>query len=829
MSNCPGFNYPSAGVGEKVDLASDEVEGILPVEHGGSGTSAGISRAIWGYQDFTAGTISGTSVTLTANENGSSAPFSAGNIIGSSASIFRQDGQSYAYTGTTKLFSSKVTVSSHSGASITLSGIPNSTWGTLRIWYQISSTSIPTGYTNPPLTVQSQVVAELGEVFVPDTDIGVAVQAYKAALNSLPANTILGRITSGTGDVEQLSSANVRTILGLSTSDSPTFAGLNLSGLTASQLLATDGSKNLQSLTTATYPSLTEISYVKGVTSAIQTQLNAKQALNARLTAITGLTNGSIVAIDASGNIVSDTVFTYDSTNKRLAVGGTAQTYAITAVGVVNDQDGLALVANKRPETRFYTNVASPTARGFLGIDKDGGSYYGATSANSLVLSSLGSDVFIASNNALAARFNTSQNLQLYGGQRVEGGSSSLGAPGGAGSGLESYFSSGLQIGYIRAYNRDSSVHRELDIDGNPLNLNSSGYAINCGGAITAPSLTLSTTPLAATSGGNGYASYAVGDLLYASTTTALSKLAGVAAGNALISGGVSTAPSWGKIDIAAHVSGLASGIATFLGTPSSANLAAAITNETGSGALVFGTSPVFTTKININATTNKNLWVEDAGGAFTSASGMVVRSMTDSQAAYAPLYFVGSTVTIGTNTNVAIATFVGSTGFTGIGTTGPEATLHVSSSSVQGQIIGLSGSNQQMLLGVSSGRAEIQAILQGSGTNILRLNSGGGDVEIGGSSGSNLNIMVAGRTLKIKQGTNACAGTGATMSAGVVTVNTNAVATGDIILTSKTAAGGTLGSGDPVVTISNGTSFTLTSSSVLETSTFSWWIVKAA
>lgn len=53
-------------------------------------------------------------------------------------------------------------------------------------------------------------------------------------------------------------------------------AGANFSGLTASEIVATDGSKNLQSLAVATYPSLTELSYVKGVTSAIQTQLNAK-------------------------------------------------------------------------------------------------------------------------------------------------------------------------------------------------------------------------------------------------------------------------------------------------------------------------------------------------------------------------------------------------------------------------------------------------------------------------------------------------------------------------------------------------------------------------
>ena len=40
----------------------------------------------------------------------------------------------------------------------------------------------------------------------------------------------------------------------------------------------------------------------------------------------------------------------------------------------------------------------------------------------------------------------------------------------------------------------------------------------------------------------------------------------------------------------------LGSGVATFLGTPSSANLAAAVTDETGSGALVFATSPTLVT-----------------------------------------------------------------------------------------------------------------------------------------------------------------------------------------------------------------------------------------
>ena len=45
-------------------------------------------------------------------------------------------------------------------------------------------------------------------------------------------------------------------------------------------------------------------------------------------------------------------------------------------------------------------------------------------------------------------------------------------------------------------------------------------------------------------------------------------------------------------------ITSLGAGVATFLGTPSSANLAAAVTGETGSGALVFGTSPTLVTPV---------------------------------------------------------------------------------------------------------------------------------------------------------------------------------------------------------------------------------------
>lgn len=69
-------------------------------------------------------------------------------------------------------------------------------------------------------------------------------------------------------------------------------------------------------------------------------------------------------------------------------------------------------------------------------------------------------------------------------------------------------------------------------------------------------------------------------------------------AGTALVSGGALGTPSSATLTnatglpVSTGISGLGTGVATALATPSSANLATAITDETGSGALVFGTKP---------------------------------------------------------------------------------------------------------------------------------------------------------------------------------------------------------------------------------------------
>ena len=82
-----------------------------------------------------------------------------------------------------------------------------------------------------------------------------------------------------------------------------------------------------------------------------------------------------------------------------------------------------------------------------------------------------------------------------------------------------------------------------------------------------------------------------------------------------------------------AGVTGLGTGVATFLATPSSANLAAALTDETGSGANVFANTPTLVTPV-IGAATGTSLAVTGlikssgtAGiGYATGAGGVVIQ-----------------------------------------------------------------------------------------------------------------------------------------------------------------------------------------------------------
>lgn len=77
--------------------------------------------------------------------------------------------------------------------------------------------------------------------------------------------------------------------------------------------------------------------------------------------------------------------------------------------------------------------------------------------------------------------------------------------------------------------------------------------------------------------------------------------ITGVTAGTGLSGGGtsggvtLSLSTPVAVADGGTGITSFGSGVATWLGTPSSSNLAAAVSDETGSGSLVFGTSPTIT------------------------------------------------------------------------------------------------------------------------------------------------------------------------------------------------------------------------------------------
>jgi hypothetical protein len=153
-------------------------------------------------------------------------------------------------------------------------------------------------------------------------------------------------------------------------------------------------------------------------------------------------------------------------------------------------------------------------------------------------------------------------------------------------------------------------------------------------------------------------------------------------------------------LPISTGVSGLGTGVATFLATPSSANLISAVTDETGTGALVFATSPTLVTPAlgtpsalvgtNItgtasgltagNVTTNANLTgaITSVGnatslGSFSSAN--LLGALTDETGSGSAVFATSPTLVtpiLGTPTSATLTNATGlpiATGVSGLGT----------------------------------------------------------------------------------------------------------------------------------------------------------------
>ena len=140
------------------------------------------------------------------------------------------------------------------------------------------------------------------------------------------------------------------------------------------------------------------------------------------------------------------------------------------------------------------------------------------------------------------------------------------------------------------------------------------------------------------------------GALVFANTPTFVSPILGtVGAGSVLTN---ATGYTVGNL------SGLGAGMATFLATPTSGNLINAITNETGTGVLVFGTSPAITTSLTTGSTTfalvnTTATTVNFAGAATTLSIGAATGTTTinNDTVVTGNLTVNGTTTTINTAT----------------------------------------------------------------------------------------------------------------------------------------------------------------------------------
>lgn len=168
------------------------------------------------------------------------------------------------------------------------------------------------------------------------------------------------------------------------------------------------------------------------------------------------------------------------------------------------------------------------------------------------------------------------------------------------------------------------------------------------------------------------------------------------------------------NLPIATGVSGLAAGIATFLATPTSANLAAALTDETGTGAAVFATAPALVTPLLGTPTS----------GVLTNCTGYTLANLASIGAGVATL-LTGASSGTGGPAGTASPTFTGTVSGVAATWTGNDtaAAFIPSGSSIPSNGVYLPAANRVGIAANSTNIVNISASGVGIGmtpTNIL-------------------------------------------------------------------------------------------------------------
>jgi hypothetical protein len=204
-------------------------------------------------------------------------------------------------------------------------------------------------------------------------------------------------------------------------------------------------------------------------------------------------------------------------------------------------------------------------------------------------------------------------------------------------------------------------------------------------------------------------------------------------------------------LPISTGVSGLGTGVATLLATPSSANLASAITDETGSGALVFATSPTLVTPILGTPTSGtltnatglpigtgvSGLGTGVATFLATPSSANLAAALTDETGSGAAVFATSPTLVtpiLGTPTSATLTNATGlplTTGVTGLLPVANGGTATATPSIVAGSNITVTGTWPNQTIAASGGGSP------GGSTTQVQYNNAG---SFGGITGATTN-----------------------------------------------------------------------------------------
>ena len=221
---------------------------------------------------------------------------------------------------------------------------------------------------------------------------------------NIGVHEFIGHAIKGDASDGLLIEANNGTDIGIlgagNTANVTWYGNHNFNAQTANTIAIFGASKTLSSADTSTYPSLTELSYVKGVTSSIQTQLDGKQPSGTYVTGATDSTltlTGTTLGVNLSNSNAWLATQKFNTPNQSYSVNPptsfsfsfspnvagfyadgqyyeyTVYSYRSTPVGTVFDSTGVSYGATDPNDGNYYeidlTWVQDPDASGYFVYD----------------------------------------------------------------------------------------------------------------------------------------------------------------------------------------------------------------------------------------------------------------------------------------------------------------------------------------------------------------------------------------------------------------------------------------------------------------------------